>query len=235
MTERELLDMLRSGRAQESSLVERKPDGFKDREARKTVVAFANSTPDGKEAVLFIGVHDKTGVVMGVANPDELQKKYARVLSECYPEITYRMHVIPFEGRDVVAIVVPASASKPHFAGAAYVREGSRSMPATIKLYEELILSRSDKTRQLLKFKYDHAMVTVRGLNYHLGTQRVFTGGGHTEEIPDCKVEDCNGFHVRLFRLDSRVYFSEDLSRVTLSFDDEKNRPMLLVVAPGRS
>ena len=45
-------------------MVERKPDGFKDREARKTVVAFANSTPEDQEAVLFIGVHDKSGEVL---------------------------------------------------------------------------------------------------------------------------------------------------------------------------
>ena len=53
MTEAELLEMLRTGRTEESSLIERKPDGFKDREARKVIVAFANSTPDGQEADSF--------------------------------------------------------------------------------------------------------------------------------------------------------------------------------------
>jgi len=170
--EADLLEMLRTGRTHESSLIERKPDGFKDREARKTVVAFANSTPEGQEAVLFIGLHDKTGETLGVANPDELQRKYARVLVDCYPSITYQMHALAFHGKTVVAIVVPASTRKPHFTGGAYARKGSQSVLASDELYEELILSRTDKTRELLKFKNDHTLFSVRGINYHLGSRR---------------------------------------------------------------
>jgi predicted HTH transcriptional regulator len=194
MKESDLLEMLGTGSTQESSLIERKPDNFKDREARKVVVAFANSTPEGQEAVLFIGLHDKTGDVIGVANPDELQRKYGRALAECYPSITYRMHTLAFDGKIVVAIVVPSSSRKPHFAGAAYVRNGSQSILASDELYQELILSRTDKTRELLKFKRTHTLFSVRGINYHLGSQKAFSGGGHTEQISDCYVVDCDAF-----------------------------------------
>lgn len=234
MTEAQLIEMLRTERTQESSLIERKPDGFKDREARRVIVAFANSTPDGQEAVLFIGLDDKTGKVQGVANPDLLQSKYSKVLEDCYPSITVHMYALRFDGKIVVAVVVPASLRKPHFAGGAYVREGSRSILATDRLYEELILSRQDSTRELLKYKRAHTFLTVRGIHYKLGSQEPTRHGWHVEEIPDTKVEDCDAFRVRLYRLDSHVYFSEDLKRVSISFDDKKNRPMLLVTAPGR-
>jgi hypothetical protein len=53
MTEAKLRQMLQNGSTQESSFVERNPDHFKDREARKTVVAFANSTPEGQESIAW--------------------------------------------------------------------------------------------------------------------------------------------------------------------------------------
>ena len=225
--------MLKAGQTEESSLVERKPDGFKDREARKVLVAFANSTPHGQEAVLFVGLHDKSGAVLGVKNTDALQARYSKVLEECYPQITYQMHALTFEGKNVLAIVVPASTRKPHFAGAAYVREGSRSVPATDQLYEELILSRIDKTRELLRYRDASQIISVRGINYHLGSNKPFSGGGHVEGC-ECKVKACDSFRVKLYHLGSRAYFSEDLPRVSISFDDMKNRPLLLITAPGR-
>ena len=81
--------------------------------------------------MLFIGLEDKTGKVLGVANVDAAQLKYAKVLEECYPTITYRMHALMCEGKTILAIVVPASTRKPHFSGGAYVREGARSVLAS--------------------------------------------------------------------------------------------------------
>ncbi|MGH8261351.1 MAG: AlbA family DNA-binding domain-containing protein [Steroidobacteraceae bacterium] len=234
LSEAELLEMLRDGRTAESSLIERKPDNFKDKEARKVIVAFANSTPEGQEAVLFIGLDDKTGKATGVANTDELQRKYARVLAECYPTIDVRMHVLPFEEKDVVAIVVPASARKPHFAGGAYIREGSRSVLASDRLYEDLIQSRKDKTRELIKYRNAQTVFSVRGINYRLGSQMPLGSGKKVEEIPDCTVKECNGHTVTFFRLDLRESFSEALNRISIEWDVRKNRPRILVVAPGR-
>jgi hypothetical protein len=54
------------------------------------------------------------------------------------------------------------------------------------------------------------------------------------EEIPDCKVETCSGHAVTFLRLDSRTSFSEALGRVSIEFDVERNRPRILVTAPGR-
>jgi hypothetical protein len=55
MTEQELPVLLAKCRTDETKLVERKPDDFKDKEGRKVIVAFANSTPEGHESMLFAG------------------------------------------------------------------------------------------------------------------------------------------------------------------------------------
>jgi hypothetical protein len=154
MSEEKLRQMLQNGFMHESSFVERKPGNFKDREARKTIVAFANSTPEGQESVLFIGVDDKTGKNLGVSDPDATQRKYSQVLEEC--------------------------------------------------------------------------------VNYKLGSLKPLAGGGHVEEIPDCKVEACDGITVTFLGLSSRTSFSESLERVTIEFDPIRNRPLLLITAPGR-
>ena len=235
MTDEKLRQMLQNGFTHESSFVERKPGNFKDREARKTIVAFANSTPEGQESVLFIGVDDKTGKILGVSDPDATQRKYSQVLEECYPPIHCQMHAVTLTEGTVVAIVVPASPSKPHFSGSAYIRQGSRSIKANEGQYRELIVSQVGKVAVLLRYKRDHTLIAVRGVSYKLGSLKPFAGGGHVEEIPDCKVEACDGITVTLLGLSSRTSFSESLERVTIEFDPVRNRPLLLITAPGRS
>jgi hypothetical protein len=43
--------------------------------------------------------------------------------------------------------------AKPHFTGAAYIRDGSQSVEATPELYENLIASRHTKAAELLRYK----------------------------------------------------------------------------------
>ncbi len=67
MTPDELLRMIGN---HEDAFVERKPDSVATSELRQTVGAFANTVPEGRAAVLFIGIHDKTGDILGVGNPE---------------------------------------------------------------------------------------------------------------------------------------------------------------------
>ncbi len=100
-------------------------------DVRKTLVAFANSVPDGEEAILFIGVADN-GAVAGVDNPDKAQKSFSKTASDwCYPPIKHTSRVIDVDGKHVVALIVQASHNKPHFAGPAFVRTGSESKNAS--------------------------------------------------------------------------------------------------------
>jgi|GEM_PF-3085475 predicted HTH transcriptional regulator len=54
----------------EDSLTERKSSGGYS-EVIRTIVGFANSVPEGRTGVLFIGVGNK-GEIIGVENPENL-------------------------------------------------------------------------------------------------------------------------------------------------------------------
>jgi alpha-galactosidase/6-phospho-beta-glucosidase family protein len=70
MTTQELLDRLAN---HEDNFVERKSGKESDAEYREAIVAFANSVPEGRTAVLYLGIADNGGIV-GVPNPDKKQK-----------------------------------------------------------------------------------------------------------------------------------------------------------------
>lgn len=111
----------------EDSFVERKTEGDSG-DWLKTVVAFANSVPIGFPALLFIGVKDD-GTIQGLANADSLQRKLSGKINEAYPVPYHCSEVLEKDGKKFLAVVVPGSENRPHFAGRSYVREGSESVP----------------------------------------------------------------------------------------------------------
>jgi hypothetical protein len=227
MTPDELLKLIGN---HEDNFVERKPEGVATSELRQTVGAFANSVPEGRVAVLFIGIHDKTGDVLGVGNTDPLQKRIREVChGDCYPPINYSSEVLTVNEKKVVAVVIPPSKEKPHFTGPAYVRVGSESPKASPQQYEELILSRNDKAREILKHKND--VFTVLGISYKLGSNKPLHDGAYRESR-ECRIEACTGHLVTLSDITSGRHFSEPLAHVTISYDHEKWRPMLMVTFP---
>ena len=162
----EIEELLARLGAAEDNFVERKPEGANRSELRRTVVAFANSTPEGQIAVLFLGLHDK-GMIIGVQNPDALQKTIGDVCGgDIYPPVDFFSRAIQVDGKTVVAICVPSSRRKPHFAGPAFVRRGSESVVASVELYEELIASRVDKCRQILAWRGQ--IITVTSVQHNL-------------------------------------------------------------------
>lgn len=209
----------------EDGLVERKPESLNERELRKELVAFANSVPDEVQGIIFIGVADD-GTILGVANSDEKQKKIRRVAEQdCYPPIDIQMLVISEQGLDVIAVIVPASKKRPHFTGHAYVRIGSECKSASELQYEELINSRSDVCREILKNK--DAIFTIRTINKKLGVHS-------SENRPyaasyECRVVECNQHNVRLHDISTNEYFSEPLGNIQVTRDEKRHRPMLLV------
>ena len=211
----------------EDNFVERKPEGVAPAELRQTVCAFANSVPEGRVGVLFIGIHDKTGELIGVGNTDQLQKRVRDAAQgDCFPPIAYTSEVLTVEGKAVVAVIVPPSATKPHFSGPAYVLIGSESPKASPQLYEELILSRNDKAREILRHKND--VFTVLGLGYKLGSNRLLSDKGY-REMRECRLLTCTAHVLTLEDIARGERLSESLANVTLNYDDEKRRTMLMV------
>lgn len=227
MTKDELLALLGNN---EDNFVERKQEGVAPSELRQTICAFANSVPENRSGVLFIGVHDKTGEPIGVGNADQLQKRVRDAAQgDCFPPIDYRSEVLTVDGKAVVAVIVPHSASKPHFSGPAYVRVGSESPKASPQQYEELILSRNDKAREILRHK--NGVFTVLGIGYKLGSNRPLPGNAY-REMRECRLQACSAHLVTLEDIASGARFSEPLGNVTVSYDHERQRTMLMVTFP---
>lgn len=135
----------------EDNFTERKPDSANDREIRKTIVAFANSSPEGRTAVLYVGIGND-GEVLGVQSPDSQQKRISRICSEdCYPPIIPVMEVIEKGGRNIVAVILKRSNDRPHFSGPAFIREGSKSIVASRQLFDEMVTSRLSKPHEILE------------------------------------------------------------------------------------
>lgn len=68
MNKAEFIERLRTAAIQETSFTERKSEGAA--ELRRTASAFANGLAEGQEAVLFVGLADKTGQPTGIQDID---------------------------------------------------------------------------------------------------------------------------------------------------------------------
>jgi predicted HTH transcriptional regulator len=71
----------------EDHFVERKTSGDKKRDWLKTVVAFANSAPNGYPCVLYLGVKDNGEIEMPQVNLDGLQKSFNQEMKNAYPPV----------------------------------------------------------------------------------------------------------------------------------------------------
>jgi len=124
-------DLLARMKNFEDHLVERKT--IKDeKDWKKTAVAFANSVPVGLPAVLFIGVRDNGEIEAPQKDLDEAQKKFNVQMERVYPRIAYVPKIVNDNGRQALAVVIPGSELRPHFAGLAYVRLGSETRNASV-------------------------------------------------------------------------------------------------------
>ena len=212
LNDEELLLRLRNF---EDNFVERKTSGD-SKDWLKTVVAFANSTPVGYPAVLFIGVKDDGTPEEKTVNLDSLQRSFSEKVSEAYPTIYYLTKMVSVEGKQVLAVIVPGSTDRPHFAGQAYVREGSRSVVASKPQFEEMIASRNSKAYEILKWKGKTVTVDL------MHAEAYAYAYGAVISSQEYVVVDCNQFYVTLdARTGKKVV---PLARVNVSFDHTAQR-----------
>jgi hypothetical protein len=161
-----------------------------------------------------------------VSNPDQLQKTVREVCEQdCYPPIIFSTEVLPVDGKFVVAVVIPPSIDKPHFSGPAFVRKGSESVTASREMFEELIISRTDKCAAILRNK--GKVVTVITQQHHLGETKVITG--NSRERYDCRIESCDAHVLHLVDIGTDRQISEPLQNVTVSYDNKRYRLMLII------
>jgi len=193
----------------EHDFVERK--SISDRKGwLETAVAFANSTPIGWPAVLFVGVDDK-GLPNKSTRLDDVMKSVSSSLDRAYPAI-YR-YVVPLHlpAGDCLAVVIPGSEHRPHFAGLSYIRDGTQTKEASSTQFDRLIAYRNSKARKILEYR--GAAVTI---------ERIMPTGRAAPFL--LIVEDCNDHYATLRPTQSyhlhRYYFP--LDQITISFDGDK-------------
>jgi hypothetical protein len=116
--------------------------------------------------------------------------------------------------------------NSPHFAGAAYIRQGSESVIASEKVFDDLIKRRIDKVHEILKWK--DKIITVTALGKKLGSTKPISSPMHRESC-ECSIEDCTPYYVRLRNIVNDQYISEPLESVSISYDEKKYRLMLIV------
>jgi predicted HTH transcriptional regulator len=211
LTEADLLARMKNF---EDHLVERKTVRD-DKDWKKTAVAFANSVPVGLPAVLYIGVKNNGETETPQANLDEIQKKFNAQMQRVYPRIAYVPKIISDNGRQALAVVIPGSELRPHFTGLSYVRRGSESVEASEEQFSQLIASRTDKAREILKWK--DKVVTVHQLNVEDAVHVLGRIGSTVEML----VQGCNSFYVTLGQ---GSLISYALRNIDISFDHPKSR-----------
>ncbi len=209
-------DILLKLRAFEDAFVERKSKGD-HADWIKTIVAFANSTPVGFPAVLFIGVRDN-GEPEGDVNLDSLQKKLSEKVALVYPQPYYATRVLSLQDKQFLAVIVPGSADKPHFGGPSYIRSGSKSIVASEEQFKALIASRQSKVREIMKWK--DKLVTLDRMNSADAVHML----GAVASTQECLVADCNEFYLTIRYAGSSGLDSVPLRRTELSFDNAKGR-----------
>lgn len=213
LTEEELLSLLRNF---ENAYIERKTIGD-SKDWLKTVVAFANSTPIGYPAVLFIGVKDDGTPEQTDANLASLQQTLSQKLKRAYPPIYCLPRIIRCEGRQVLAVIVPGSPDRPHFLGPAYVREGSKTVDASKTQFDLLIAERNSVAYRIRELRGN----TVSFYMTEVSGAKRFTGSALT-------VVDCNQFFVTLKTPDPPYeLLSFALRGVDISYDHRHKRPAI--------
>jgi hypothetical protein len=207
-------DLIAKLTATEDQFVERKPKGDKGGWLRSTV-AFANSTPIGYPAVLFIGVNDSGNIAEGL-DVEDLMKSFSDCIAQsAWPPIYTAPRVLEKDRRSCIAVLIPGSDNRPHFAGKAYVRMGTQTKDASEEQYRELTAQIISKARELLRWKGRSVSVAEKmGSSMRAGGmwgQRQYT------------VEDCNAFYVTLAN-EAPVRRSLPLNKIDLSFDNQNNQ-----------
>lgn len=208
----------------EDGLTERKPEGAGERDFKETLVAFANAVPQGSEGILFVGVSDK-GDILGCKGIDSLQKTINRICSnDSYPPILARFESKEFEGKAVLAVIVPYSAQRPHFSGHAFRRVGSQNVKADEAAYSDFIAARSSVGARILENRGN--VVQVRSVGKKLGDPRPVPP--NYSESGQFLIEACDPHTVTLQSTASNRRYVEQIENFSISSDPSGK--LLLIV-----
>ncbi|HLW83483.1 MAG TPA: ATP-binding protein [Candidatus Acidoferrales bacterium] len=200
----------------EDSTVERKT-ASDYRDCRRTAVAFSNSLPVGDPGIIFVGVRDD-GTPEEKNNLESLQKKVSEEMNRIYPPIYPQMKVMTTDGKEFLVIIVRGSENRPHFAGQAFVREGTRSVPSSEKQFGILIAERNSKVREIRKWRGRVVTVQCTLPRNPYAAHVLGTSGGKLTGT----ISECNQFYVTVestSKMGSLISFP--LGQIEINFDHQ--------------
>jgi len=203
----------------EDSTVERKT-AADYRDCLKTAVAFSNSLPIDDSGIIFVGVFDD-GRIEDNSNLESLQRKVSGEINRVYPPIYPQMKVLEKESKKFLALIVRGSANRPHFAGQAYIRDGTQTVVASEKEFETVVAHRNSKVYRILKWK-NQTVTAVNPIHEVVYAAR-------TRYDPEIRtprtVIDCDQFYVTLESVTrSGDLISYPLRLVEINYDHAERR-----------
>jgi Putative DNA-binding domain len=187
----------------------------------RTAVGFANAAPIGYPAVLFVGARPDGTPENIITNFDEYQQTFSGELGQAYPPIPHFPKILAIDNKSVLAIIIPGSPDRPHFAGHSYIRVGSETREASEEQFLVLLAERNGKARKILEWKGKE--ITVRFV------ERMSMAGYSNERGGSCPfvIAECNQHYVTLEH--GGVKDSVSLESVRISYDYQQNRLRLEV------
>src|SRR5216684_6147810 len=205
----------------EDSFVERKRFGDGKEAWVRAILGFANSAPVDFPCVLYIGAKDTGELEQSDTDLDTLQKTLNRAMALVYPRVAHLSKVLEISGKRFVTVIVAGSASRPHFAGPAYVRRGSETFEASDQQYSRLLAFRASKSRVILEWL--GKLITLDRMNPAYVVHAMGSLGSSGQYM----VADCHEFYVPLSA--GEIRYSFPLDRISVSYDDGKCRLKLEV------
>lgn len=168
---------------------------------------------------LFVGVRNDGSLEHGL-DLDKLQQTFSAKMQFAYPPIYFATKILRVGTEQALAVIVPGSKERPHFAGPSYVRKGSTTQVASDSQFEEVLTARLDKSGEILKW---------RGKTITVDRMRVeaIHMMGPVESTFQSRVVDCNPFYIALENE------AVPLRRVEISFDVPR-KSLKLEVYPSR-
>jgi hypothetical protein len=200
----------------------------------KTAVAFANSTPVGYPAVLFIGVSDKGTPDLKQANLEQVQKTFTDKLARAYPPINCCPRVLTVAGQQILAVIIPGSPDRPHFSGPSYIRVGARTREASEAEFNRLVAMRGSKVYEILKWQHKEVTFVHRYFWDPIYGTTAENQRMRAHERIAALLLDATPFYLTVREVGEKErLLSAPLDRVTLDFDHSHSRLLLEHREPG--
>jgi len=208
---------------------------------REAITAFANTAISEKPGIIYVGVKDN-GEIIGGENMDSWQQKVSSWAASCFPPVNVIPVALTIEGKNILAVVVPGSHARPHFAKAAYVRKGAKNEMAAQSEIDEWIAYRNSKVRIISESKgKDITIVNIEPpkppaardpKNAMLSMMYDSRGARKFYSVPDghYQLEDCNNYWVTVKKVGADTISTIPLSIIDLKKDDIEWRLTLLLI-----